>query len=166
MSRQTELEKILDIPNQQRQEPDFIKLYFSDIGKLWDLNKNAQMLLGEMMRIIEYNPQSTWHNVVILHSINKKQVFNNLKWVGDAGYVALHRGLKELIAKKIITKLETDYYLVSGDICTKANWSDIKLITKLTTTITYEHAQRTLITFVEKQTPETKEKFKEHIINK
>ena len=160
IGKQTSLEKLLDLPSQQYDEPKFIKLYFEDLGKLWDLNRNAQRLFGELIKLVEYNPQSTWHNIVNLYPLRKRKVYSALNWKGNAGYVSMTRALSELVTKKVITKIEEDCYLINGDICTKANWGDMKLIKSLTTTVKYEETQRTLITFVEMQPDKVKEEFK------
>lgn len=137
----------------QTKEPEFIKLYFKDISKLYGLSKPACNLFLELIQLIDYNP-TTLHNIITITSKRKRMIFEVLGWEEEkynnkSKYAMYSKYLKELITTKLITRIEDDIYLVNPDICGKTSFQNLQKIKSISLNITYEVASKTLITLVE-----------------
>jgi len=141
------IESLLNI--EPTQEPEFIKLYLKDVGKLWELDNSGQIIFGEMLKLVTYNPSDSIHNLVILSAARKQRICEKLSNKQSTAYVYYKRGLTNLIDKKVIYSLEKDTYLINPDICAKTNWTNVEMLKSIKLEITYEASSRTLITIVE-----------------
>jgi hypothetical protein len=161
MSKILEILKIKNIGK----EDEFIKLYFNDLGKIWGLSKPSQKLFGELIQYIEYNPQSTIHNLISLNSDKKDFISKKLDWKKSSSYAQFSHCFKELIEYEVLFKLGKETYLLNPSIASKANWADVKLIRNIKMEITYDRAHKTLITFVESLSDRSKEIIKVDLEN-
>lgn len=137
----------------QIKEPEFIKLYFTDISKLYGLSKPACNLFLELIQLIDYNP-NTLHNVITITSKRKRMIFESLGWSEDkynqkSKYAMYSKYIRELMSSKLITRIEDDIYLVNPDICGKTSFQNLQKIKSISLNITYEIASKTLVTLVE-----------------
>lgn len=153
-------------------QPDFVQLYLKDVGRLWGVSTPAQQLFGEFMKLIEYSPKTTMHNLVELNKRKRKDIMKNLGIEDHVNpYVYLNRATKELITSGLIITVKDDIsgeaipdmYIVDPAICSKANWGHTELLQSIKLEITYSASQRTLITFIETMDEEDlKEKINEN----
>lgn len=138
---------------EESHEPEFVKLYLQDIGKLFDLDSNSQRLFGELIKLI--NPKDpSMHNLVVLNRSRKDKIATRLGWDGvDAKGTPkkyyINNYLIRLCKSQIIKKLSADMYIVNPFICSKVNWENTELLRSIHLSITYDEVQRTLITMVE-----------------
>jgi hypothetical protein len=139
--------EILDLP--ATPEESFIKLYLKDIGRLWELNAPAQVMFGEFLKLVSYDPKTTIHNVVELSITAKRKIKNLLSNDVNTANVLYSRGLKSLLSSTLVSKLADDLYYISHSICSKTNWSNTEAMKAIKVETIYEAGHRTLITFVE-----------------
>jgi hypothetical protein len=160
----TKLEETLDIDIKKvGKEEEFIKLYFDDLGKIWDLTNTAQKVFGELARLVEFNPQASIHNVISLNGSKRKAIGKRLGWAENTYNSRISQALTNLVEKKVVLKINNDTYLLTPTIASKANWADVKLLRSIKMEITYEECSRTLITFVESKDDFTKSNYKDII---
>lgn len=156
----TKLEEILGVTNLTK-EDEFIKLYLNDLGKLCDLSKPTLKLFTAIIKFVEYNPQNSIHNVISLSRDKRKKLIEETGWNIKSGPSQLSQSLVELTLKEVLIKIGADTYLLNPSIASKANWADVKLLRTIKLNITYEKAQRTLVTLIEELPDTNKEKLKE-----
>jgi hypothetical protein len=147
IKEQKGIESILNV--ESTAEPEFVKLYLKDIGRLWELDNSAQIVFGEMLKLVSYNPSDSIHNLVIINGSRRKQICEKLSNIQATAYVYYNRGVKNLVNKEVLKYLAKDTYLINPEICTKTNWSNVEMLRSIKMEITYEESSRTLITIVE-----------------
>lgn len=160
MKEVSKLERLLGNPDIGK-EDDFIKLYFDDLGRLWDLSKPTQKVFGEIVRLVEYNPQSSMHNLISLNSTKKSVIAKKLGWKKSSSYSQFSQAIKEMCDTEILHKIANDTLLLNPAIASKANWADVKLLRSIKLEITYEDSQRTLTTIVESLSDSQKQDLRE-----
>jgi hypothetical protein len=148
-----------------KKEDDFIKLYFNDLGKIWDLSKSSQQVFGEIIQFVEWNPQNSIHNLISLNATKRKLIYSNLNWNIATAASRFSQCLKELsthsTSDSILLKLSNDTYLLNSKIASKANWADTKVMQSIQLNITYDMVGKTLTTLVELQPETRKEQLKD-----
>ena len=160
------LTKLIDI--EPAKEPDFVKLYLKDIGKIFELNKPAQIIFGQFLRLVTYNPKDRIHNVVSLGTSSKRAIKALFKTstgpkadaVANSQY---SKGLKSLLASTLVTELSPDLFYISHEICSKTNWANTEAMRAIKIETIYESNNRTLITFVEDNKEYTKREIENQI---
>ena len=143
-------------------EKPYIKLYLRDISRLWSLNKQGQVLFGEMLKLVTYNPTDKIHNVVELTARNKQQMKALLANEESTANTLYSRGIKNLLNSGIITKLAVDMYYISHEICSRTNWSNTEAMRAIKVETIYEAGSRTLMTFVEEYPDYTRDSISSH----
>lgn len=158
----SKIEDILGVKKLTK-EDDFIKLYFTDIGKIWDLSKSSQQVFGEIIQFVEWNPQNSIHNLISFNATKRKLIYKNLKWNIATAASRFSQCLKELSthnSDSILLKISNDTYLLNSKIASKANWADTKIMQSIQLNITYDMVGKTLTTLVELQPEERKQQLK------
>jgi hypothetical protein len=138
-------------------EPDFIKLYFDDIRKLWEISKPAQIILGELLKLVTYNPTDKMHNMVVLPTHIKQEIKNLLS---DKPLIAnniFSRGIASLLKSSLLIKVNTDVYYLSHFLCSRTDWSNTEAMRAIRIEILYTSGCKTLNTYVDNNLEDAKE---------
>ena len=106
-------------------EPDFVKLYLSDIVRLNELPKSYNGILHELLKCM------TYENKIFLNRYMREQVAKKLNTT--QGYV--YKSIGKLINLGLFLRLGSNTYLVNPDVFGKGTWSDVR---KIRMTITYD----------------------------
>jgi len=116
-------------------EPDYIKMYVSDIAGLHGFSKATSGVLFELLAIVDYKGVS---NVTIS---NKK---NMCQRIGIKNQTFTNQ-LQILIKKNIISRIEKGEYEINPNYFTKGSWSETKKrITSIEVNIKYDATGRKL----------------------
>ncbi|MGL4977023.1 MAG: hypothetical protein ACRC5G_03325 [Cetobacterium sp.] len=154
-TKELNLYKVLDID--ESIEKPFIKLYLEDISKLWNISKPGQIIFGEMLKMVTYNPTDKIHNSVELSMRTKKLIKSKLSSEENTSNTLFSRGIKNLLKSELITKLDCDLYYISHSICSKTNWANTEAMKSIKVETIYQAGYRSLTTFVEMNRELTKE---------
>jgi len=141
-------------------EPDFVKLYLDDIGKLFSLDNNSQKVFGELLRLIDPKEKNI-HSVVVLNKAIKDRIAKHLKFEGvdkngRAKKYLVNNYLFKLNKSGIIRRLESDIYIINPFICSKIDWNNTELLRSIHLNITYDHTTRTMLTLINKNEDKVK----------
>ena len=99
-------------------EPNYIKLYISDLCKLKDIPKTGNEVLNELLTLTDYN------NEIILSLGVKKRIYQKL----NIKKGTFDNNLSKLKAKNILKWIDTGIYQLNPNIFGKGKWQDIKKI--------------------------------------
>ena len=105
-------------------EPEYIKLYLNDIGKLNGLSPASNKVLLELIRGMSYN------NVIPVYMPIKKMIANKL----NISVHAVEKGIKEFYNKGLFVRAARGVYIADPNLFGKGKWTDIK---KLRLTVEY-----------------------------
>lgn len=105
-------------------EPEYIKLYLNDIGKLNGLSPASNKVLLELIRGMSYN------NVIPVYMPIKKMIANKL----GISIHAVEKSVKEFYNKGLFVRAARGVYVADPNLFGKGKWNDIK---KLRLTIEY-----------------------------
>lgn len=133
-------------------EPDFVKLYLDDIGKLFSIDNNSQKLFGELLKLIDPKEKNI-HSVVILNTAIKNKIALNLGFTGvdkngTPRKYLVNNYLGKLNKSGIIRRLESDIYIINPFICSKVDWNNTELLRSIHLQITYDHTTRSMVTLI------------------
>lgn len=112
-------------------EPPFIKLYLSDICKIYDIPRTGNNILNELLKLTNYN------NEIILNSSIKKRIESDL----DLKKGMLDNNLTKLKKANILKSEERGIYLLNPNLFGKGSWHDIN---RLRVTWNYDKKGRTV----------------------
>jgi predicted transcriptional regulator len=114
-------------------EPDYIKMYLTDISRLYFLNLSQNKTLLALLRKMNYDCE------IVLTSLTKKELIEALKLPKGT----FNNSITYLIEKGIIMRIENNRYLVNPHLFARGSWSDIQ---KIQMTITYDKNGRLIKT--------------------
>jgi hypothetical protein len=97
-------------------EPEYIKLYIRDIGRLNNLSPGKDRVLYEVVRSMGYN------NVVVAYKPIKKMMCANL----DISMNYLNKCIDDFYKKGILLRIDRGVYLADPLLFGKGKWTDIK----------------------------------------
>ena len=106
-------------------EPEYVKLYLKDIGKLNGLSPASNNVLLELIRGMSYN------NVIPVYMPIKRMIANKL----GISVHAVEKGIKEFYKKGLFIRAARGVYIADPQLFGKGKWTDIK---KLRLVIDYE----------------------------
>jgi hypothetical protein len=138
--------------NTATREPDFVKLYLDDIGKLFSIDNNSQRLFGELLKLIDPKEKNI-HSVVVLNKAIKNRIAQNLGFTGvdkkgTPNKYLINNYLGKLNKSGLIRRLESDIYIINPFICSKVDWNNTELLRSIHLEITYDHTTRSMITLI------------------
>ena len=99
-------------------EPDYVKLYISDIVRLKDLPPSADKVLMEIIGQMGYS------NIFAAYAPIKRVMIKNL----DISMNTLNKSIDQLHKKGILIRIERGVYLVDPNLFARGSWDDIKNI--------------------------------------
>lgn len=97
-------------------EPEYVKLYLKDIGKLNDLSPASNNVLLELIRSMGYN------NVVPVYMPIKKMIALKL----NISIHAVNKAIKQFHSKGLFIRAARGLYIADPELFGKGKWSDIK----------------------------------------
>jgi hypothetical protein len=97
-------------------EPDFIKLYFDEITRIYDLPKTNSRVLVSLLRYVNYE------NKIYLNGALIKELSKEL----DMKVQSFRNALSKLSKSEVLYRLDTGVYLINPNIMAKGKWSDIE----------------------------------------
>lgn len=106
-------------------EPDFIKMYISDINRLNDLPKGMDVILMALLKTMGYN------NVIPVYMPIKKMITKEL----NISVAYLNKSIEAFYKKGIFIRLARGIYMADPELFAKGSWNDIK---KLRLVIDYQ----------------------------
>ena len=106
----------------EREEPDFIKLYFNAVLEFNKVSCVITPLVTELLKYMSYADDENGGQMVYLNTALKKKICKNL----DIAEVTYRTNIKKLCDGKIIRKVERDTYQFNPYIFGKGNWNNIK----------------------------------------
>lgn len=121
---------------QSEAEPDFVKLYLSDVVKLNDLPKSYGGILHELLKCM------TYENQIILNGYKREQIAKTLNTTQSY----IYKTIAKLIELGLFLRLGNNTYLVNPNVFGKGKWSEVR---KIRMTITYDKNGR--MCFVERE---------------
>ena len=114
--------ELLQTTNKQvsfaEKEPDYVKLYISDIVRLKDLPPSADKVLMEIIGQMGYS------NIFAAYAPIKRVMIKNL----DISMNTLNKAIDQLHKKGILVRIERGVYLVDPNLFARGSWDDIKNI--------------------------------------
>ena len=122
-------------------EPDYVKLYLSDIQMLNNLPKWTDRILHELLRMMNYR------NQIVLNSSIKKEIAAEFK----IHIKTIDNALVMLVKQNILIRKDKGLYLGNPLLFGKGEWKDIR---ELRLTIHYTKEGRTMSTEVVQESPE------------
>lgn len=139
--KQTETNRTM----QWESEPDYIKVYLTDICYLTNIPRACGDVLRYLCKIAAYADDEDFGGMVILlNPYNRKIIQNKL---GFQNSQSLTNAITELVKGKVLFKLGGGAYRLNPYLFGKGNWKDIK---KLRATITWDSAGKTIKTEIER----------------
>lgn len=124
-------------------EPNFIKLYLGDIGKISGLQPNTMLLLLEFLKIMDYD------NLVHVGYGRKIDMYKAIH--GEATNrqitVYMHRHIGYLVKAGLLYEKVLGQYIVNPNIFGKGKWADVK---KIVLQVTYSESGAMIMTDVKK----------------
>lgn len=120
-------------------EPDYVKLYITDIMKLSNIPKSCNTVLMALLR------QATYDNEIVLIKSIREKICKDLG-IADSTF---RKALDEFIQKGILTKKMKGVYVANPFLFARGSWESIKKIRLL---VEYNQHGRFLIK--EEQEPE------------
>ena len=107
----------------EREEPDFVKLYFNAVLEYNKVSCVITPLVTELLKYMTYaDDELLGGQVVYLNATLKKKICKNL----NIAEVTYRTNMKKLCDGKIIRKLSTGTYQFNPYIFGKGNWNNIK----------------------------------------
>lgn len=97
-------------------EPDYIKLYIQDVGKLNDIAGEQNNILLEFIRHMGYN------NVIPAYKPIKQMIANKL----DVSLHTVDKAVKTFKKKGLFISIARGMYMADPELFGKGKWSDIK----------------------------------------
>jgi hypothetical protein len=121
-------------------EPDYVKLYITDIMKLSNIPKSCNSVLMALLN------KSNYDNEIILIKAIRQEICKRLG-IGDSTF---RKAIDEFIDKGILTKKSKGIYIANPFLFGRGSWQDIKNIRLL---VEYnEHGRFILKENIEEQT--------------
>jgi hypothetical protein len=100
------------------QEPDFVKLYYEDIGLIYRLSSMGNKTLFSLIRKMNYD------NEIVLASTMKEDMSKALKMKKNT----FEHGIGELVNKGILLKKGNNFYVVNPHLFGRGSWTKIREI--------------------------------------
>ncbi|MDB0600239.1 replication/maintenance protein RepL (plasmid) [Tenacibaculum maritimum] len=97
-------------------EPEYIKLYLSDIGKLNGLSPASNKVLLELIKSMSYN------NVIPVYMPIKKMIANKLGITTHS----VEKAVKTFYKKGLFIRAARGVYIADPNLFGKGKWTDIK----------------------------------------
>jgi hypothetical protein len=97
-------------------EPDFIKMYISDISRLKELPKGMTPILVSLIRNMNYN------NVIVAYMPIKKMACREL----GISVNYLNKAIDAFYKKGILIRLAKGIYMADPELFAKGTWTDIR----------------------------------------
>lgn len=119
------LETTLTETYRVEKEPDFIKMYISDIARLNELPKGMDMILLALVRNMGYN------NVIPAYKPIKKLICHDL----GISLSYLNKAIDTFYKKGVFIRLDRGIYMADPELFARGSWSDIQ---KLRLVIEYD----------------------------
>ncbi len=124
-------------------EPDYVKLYLSDIQTLSNLPKWTDRILHELLRLMNYK------NQIVLNSSIKKEIAEEFK----IHLKTIDNALVMLVKQGVLIRKDKGLYLGNPLLFGKGEWKDIREL-RLTIHYTKEGRTMTAEVFQEQEEPE------------
>jgi len=99
-------------------EPDYVKLYITDIMKLNNLPKSCNSLLMELLRKANYS-----NEIIIVKSI-RLEICKRL----DIAEITFRKGMELFIDKGILTRKDKNVFIANPFLFGRGSWDNIKNI--------------------------------------
>lgn len=125
-------------------EPDYVKLYLSDIQMLNNLPKWTDRILHELLRLMNYR------NQIVLNSSIKKEIASEFK----VHIKTIDNALVMLVKQNVLIRKDKGLYMGNPLLFGKGEWKDIR---ELRLTIHYTKEGRTMSAEVVQEEPELAE---------
>lgn len=113
-----EVRKIDTLQTQVSTEPDFIKLYLTDIARLNDLPKGANQILLQFLKLMVYD------NTFTINSYHKKNIAEKL----NTTIATINNTLTKLTQEGVITRISSGVYMFNPYLFGKGKWKDINAL--------------------------------------
>lgn len=111
-----EITQISSTSFQVDKEPEYVKLYMEDIGKLKGLSGKTNEILLEFIRNMGYN------NVIPVYKPVKLMIAKKL----NLSIHTIDKAVKEFKKKNLLIPLARGIYVADPNLFAKGKWSDIK----------------------------------------
>ena len=125
-------------------EPDYIKVYLTDICYLTHTPKFCSDVLRYLLKYASYADEDSGGMIVSLSTYTRKSLAEKL---GFQQVQSLTNAIATLVKGKVLFKLGGGAYRLNPYLFGKGNWRDIK---KLRTTITWDGTGKTIKTEIER----------------
>lgn len=106
-------------------EPDFVKLYIRDLGRLKNLSPATSKVMHALLKSMGYN------NVIAAYSPIKKMICRDL----GISVSTLNNSINDLYKKGLLIRVDRGIYLADPELFGKGAWEDIR---ELRLVITYK----------------------------
>lgn len=97
-------------------EPDYVKLYLSDISRLYSIPKFADNVLYSLLKRLDYN------NEVVISAGIRKRICEELKYQSTQ---VVSNAISKLVKNKVLIKRGIGIYKINPFIIGKGKWSKI-----------------------------------------
>ena len=119
-------------------EPNFVKLYLDDLGRLKNLRKSHISVLYSLLKFMNYADDKNAPQVVVVNSYIKKQILLESPDIRSTQTIA--DAISALKKAGILISVDRTAYRVNPDIIGKGEWRDIlELRMNITYNITGRH---------------------------
>jgi len=123
-------------------EPDYVKLYLQDIGRVFGLSSGNSSVMYALLKRMDYD------NLIALTPIIRQKIAYDCNTTVDV----INHAISKLVSEGIFTRLGSGTFMANPDIFARGKWVDIK---NMRLSITYDSEGRTFK--AERNTPQQKE---------
>ena len=106
----------------EREEPDYIKLYFNAVLEFNKVSSVVTPLVTELLKYMTYADDKDGGQMIYLNATLKRKICKNL----EIAEITYRTNMKKLCQGKIIRKVERDTYQFNPYIFGKGDWTNIK----------------------------------------
>ena len=105
-------EKVTQLPK----EPNFVKLYIDDIGKLYNLPKSCSGLMMALVKKIDYE------GIITIASGAKKRTAKEL----GISIQSFDNSIQKLLKQGIMIRIDRGEYMMNPNLFAKGDWTDVR----------------------------------------
>lgn len=111
-------------------EPDYIKLYLRDVGRIFGLSAGCSSVMYELLSRMDYD------NLIAVTPMIRKVIAHKANTSVDV----INHTISKLVSEGVFTKIGSGTYMANPDLFAKGKWVDIK---NMRLSITYDENGRT-----------------------
>lgn len=104
---------------EREKEPDYIKLYTDDIGRLFELPSSASDVLSAIASHMAYNT-----NIIVLYGPIKKIIMSELNMNSNT----FNKAVDNLYRAGMLIRISRACYMVDPELYGKGSWQDVRRV--------------------------------------